>query len=65
MKTEKINVGGMTCGHCVNTIQNALKEKGVKVVVDLKNKLVEVNYDESKINTENIKKIISDNGYDV
>ena len=65
MKTEKLKVGGMTCSHCVNAIQNALKEKGVKGVVDLKNKTVEVNFDETKTNLVNIKKIISENGYEV
>lgn len=65
MKSEKIIVGGMTCGHCVNAIQNALKEKGIKGVVDLKNKTVEVNYDETKTNIIQIKKIISENGYEV
>lgn len=65
MKTEKIIVGGMTCGHCVNAIQTALKEKGITGVVDLKSKSVVVNFDESKTNIELIKKIISENGYDV
>jgi copper chaperone len=63
MKSEKFKVDGMTCNHCVNAIQNALKEIGVKGVVDLKNKTVEVNYDESKTNIVNIKKIIVENGY--
>ena len=63
MKSEKFKVDGMTCNHCVNAIQNALKEIGVKGVVDLKNKTVEVNYDESKTNIINIKKIIVENGY--
>ena len=44
MKSEKFKVDGMTCNHCVNAIQNALKEIGVKGVVDLKNKTVEVNF---------------------
>ena len=65
MKAEMIKVGGMTCGHCVSAIQNALKEKGIKGVVDLQNKTVEVNYDETKTNIINIKKIISENGYEV
>lgn len=65
MKTEKLKVEGMTCGHCVNSIQNALKKKGIKGVVDLKNKTVEVNYDETKTNLIIIKKIISENGYEV
>ena len=34
MKTEQIKVDGMSCGHCVETIENSVgKMEGVKQVI--------------------------------
>lgn len=65
MKNEILKVGGMTCNHCVNTIQKALSLIGVKSKVDLKKQTVEVEYDDKKYKIDDLKKIISENGYDV
>ncbi|ETT40454.1 CopZ [Paenibacillus sp. FSL R5-808] len=65
MKNMTLEVEGMSCQHCVNTIEGALKEIGVKGKVDLKNNTVDVSFDESHIKIEQIKETIEEQGYDV
>lgn len=60
-------VDGMSCEHCVKSIENALgKIDGVyDVEVSLEYKTVDVEFDETKTNFEEIKEAIEDQGYDV
>ena len=64
---EIVNVNGMSCNHCVNTIETALKElNGVQSIkVDLKGKKVTVSFDERVGSLETIKGTIEEAGYDV
>lgn len=64
---EKIimNVEGMSCGHCVNSIEKALQNIGATGKVDLSAKKVEVQFDESKLSLKAIKEAIEEQGYDV
>lgn len=66
-KTIHINVGGMACSSCQETITDALKStKGVKKVsVSYVNGTADVEFDESKITEKAIKKVITDTGYKV
>ena len=61
-----INIEGMSCGHCVKHVEEALKEvTGVsKVTVDIKSKnaIVELTDDVSELELKNA---IEDAGYDV
>lgn len=63
---KKIIVEGMSCGHCVNHVKNALEElSGVtSVTVDLESKtaVVEASGD---LSDETIKAAIEDAGYEV
>ncbi|MFF2483721.1 copper ion binding protein [Paenibacillus sp. NPDC058071] len=65
MKNITLQVEGMSCQHCVNSIEGALKEIGAKGKVDLKNNSVEVSFDENQISIELIKETIEDQGYEV
>lgn len=65
MKTITLKVQGMSCGHCVNSVEGAVKNIGAAAQVDLAGKSVTVNYDESKVSLESIKEAIEDQGYDV
>ncbi|MDD9272182.1 copper ion binding protein [Paenibacillus sp. GCM10023248] len=60
-----LKVEGMSCNHCVNTIEKAMKELGAQGKVDLAGKRVEVEYDESKLSEQAIKEAIEEQGYDV
>lgn len=65
MTNVTLKVEGMSCNHCVTSIEGALKEIGAKGKVDLANHQVSVEYDENNITLETIKEAIEDQGYTV
>ncbi|CAM4438448.1 copper ion binding protein [Paenibacillus tarimensis] len=65
MMTQTLSVQGMSCQHCVNSIENALKEIGAEGKVNLSSGTVEVAYDESKLSLDQIKETIEEQGYDI
>jgi len=65
MKTETLKVEGMSCGHCVNSVEGAVKKLGAAGKVDLDAHSVTVEYDEAQISLASIKEAIEDQGYDV
>ena len=65
MKQVTWNVEGMSCNHCVNSVEGALKNAGMSGKVDLASNTVTVDYDESKTTMEQIKETIEEQGYDV
>lgn len=65
MKNVTLNVQGMSCQHCVNSIEGALKEIGVSGKVNLKGESVDVSFDEQKVSLNQIKEAIEEQGYDV
>ncbi|GIM46222.1 copper chaperone CopZ [Collibacillus ludicampi] len=66
-KTVTLQVNGMSCNHCVNAIESALKEIGGvdSVRVDLDAGRVTVTYDETIVDLNNLKDAIEEEGYDV
>lgn len=64
---ETLKVIGMSCTHCVNSVEsNVGKIQGVSSVkVDLVNGEVAVKYDDSKTSLDEIKETIENQGYDV
>jgi copper chaperone len=65
MTQVTLQVNGMSCQHCVNSVEKALKEVGASANVDLKSNSVTVDYDESKISLDKVKEAIEEQGYDV
>ncbi len=67
MANQVIQVAGMSCGHCVSTIQNVVGGvAGVKsVVVNLEKGEVAVDFDETKIGIDRISAKIKEAGFDV
>lgn len=65
MKTVKLSISGMTCAACSGRIEKKLKKtEGVlQVAVNLPLHTGEVSFDENKIDTDKIIKIIEDLGY--
>ncbi len=62
---KKILVEGMSCGHCVNHVSEALKDIGAKdVEINLDDKLATAEISED-ITDDAIKLAIEDAGYDV
>ena len=64
-KQIELNIEGMSCNHCVMTVTNALSGKSgvkdVKVNLDKKEALLEVNDD---VNPDNLISAVKEAGYD-
>jgi len=65
MENQTLKVEGMSCGHCVASIEGAVKKLGASAKVDLASKAVSVNYDNSKVSLDAIKEAIEDQGYNI
>ncbi|MGG1636381.1 copper ion binding protein [Paenibacillus sp. FSL K6-3182] len=65
MKNVTLHVEGMSCNHCVNSIEGALNTIGAQGKVDLASESVQVEFDESKLTLETIKETIEEQGYEV
>ena len=67
MTHQEIQVAGMTCGHCVETVTKAINSiKGIsQVSVSLETKQVTVDFDESQTNVDVISSKITEAGFEV
>ncbi|OPH48285.1 copper resistance protein CopZ [Paenibacillus ferrarius] len=65
MQTVTLKVAGMSCGHCVNSVEGAVKKLGALGKVDLSGGSVTVDFDEAKVSVDAIKEAIEEQGYDV
>lgn len=65
MEKQTLKVEGMSCGHCVASVEGAVKKLGASAKVDLAGKQVSVDYDSSKVSLDAIKEAIEDQGYSV
>lgn len=65
MTTQTLEIGGMTCGHCLRMVQQALTSlDGVKLD-ELRIGKATVTIDESKISPDAVAEAVRDAGYDV
>ncbi|HZH58789.1 MAG TPA: copper chaperone CopZ [Metabacillus sp.] len=67
MQQVTLNVEGMSCGHCVKSIEGNVGElKGVEAVkVHLDTGKVDVSFDSNVVSLKEITDVIEDQGYDV
>lgn len=65
MQNVTLKVEGMSCGHCVKSVEGALKEIGAAGKVNLEAKTVQVEFDENKVSVDAIKEAIEEQGYDI
>lgn len=65
MTNQTLEVQGMSCNHCVISIEGALNGIGVKGKVHLASNTVDVSYDENLMTIDAVKEAIEDQGYDV
>ena len=64
MKIVNFEVDELECTSCANTIEHELSKKGLKDVnIDVVNKVVSINYDDSKFSEQEIEKIIKKAGF--
>lgn len=62
-----LKVNGMTCGHCKQSVHNALNDlEGVHgVEVDLSSGNVAVSYEDSEVSKDQLVNAVEEQGYDV
>ena len=67
MANQTLNVEGMTCDHCVQTIKEAVNNLvGIsRVDVDLENKQVAVEYDKALVKLDSITDKIAEIGFEI
>ena len=65
MKTTRLAVSGMSCGHCAETVKNALlSQTGVRnATVSLESGTAEVQYEEREVIPEQLIATVSQEGY--
>ena len=64
MINEKIKIDGMSCGHCVMAVRTELSRLPVKIK-DVSIGSAEIEYDEAKVTSDEIKKAINKAGYSI
>jgi copper chaperone len=62
MKTEKVKIDGMSCGHCVMAVRKELSRLPLKIK-DVSIGSAKVKYDEAKVTYDEIKSAIANAGY--
>ncbi|MDQ0859883.1 copper chaperone CopZ [Bacillus sp. V2I10] len=67
MEKMTLNVKGMSCGHCIHSIEGSVGElTGVtNVKVNLDSGTVSVEFNPNEVTLDKIKETIDDQGYDV
>lgn len=65
MNQVTLQVNGMSCMHCVNSIEGAMKALDADAKVNLADGTVTVAYDSGKLSLPSIKEAIEDQGYEV
>ncbi|MUG47251.1 copper chaperone CopZ [Paenibacillus woosongensis] len=67
MEQTTLHVKGMSCGHCINSIEgNVGKLNGVESVkVNLNEGTVAVSFDPKAVSLKEIKEVIDEQGYEV
>lgn len=65
MTTQTLEIGGMSCGHCLRMVQQALSGIEGVTLDDLRIGKATVTYDETKLGVDAIADAVRDAGYDV
>jgi copper chaperone len=65
MKTTRLKIDGMTCGHCVQAVEKALKNQtGVRnATVHLDSGAADVEYEEKEVAPEQLVAAVEEEGY--
>ena len=65
METIRLNIEGMSCGHCKAAVENALRgQQGVRsATVDLEGGSAQVEYDPSAVSVDQLTAAVAEAGY--
>jgi len=64
MTTKEFQIDGMSCNHCVMAIKKELSKLGLESF-DVQIGSASVNFDDSKVKTEQIEKAVEEAGYKI
>jgi copper chaperone len=64
VKTVELKVSGMSCGHCVHAVKEALAGVSGVTVKDVRVGSASVSYDEERVNVGDLVDAIADAGYE-
>lgn len=65
MTTQTLEIGGMTCGHCLRMVQQALNSLEGVTLNDLRIGKAVVTFDEATLSGEAVAEAVRDAGYEV
>lgn len=65
MTTQTIEIGGMTCGHCLRMVQQALNAVEGVTLNDLRIGKATVTFDEATLSADAVAEAVRDAGYEV
>ena len=65
MTKLEMNISGMTCGHCVRAVSQALGGLDGVQVEQVRVGSAVVNYDEAKLSRDRVTEVVEDAGYAV
>lgn len=65
MKEQTLKIGGMSCGHCVMSVRNALSSTEGMKVEDVRIGSAKVTFDETVVSPDAAAAAVRDAGYDV
>ena len=65
MTTQTLEIGGMTCGHCLRAVKDALSEMPGVTLDEVRIGKAVVTFDEAAVKPDAIAEAVRDAGYDV
>jgi len=65
MKTQSLTISGMSCGHCVMSVRNALESIDGVTVDEVRIGQATVQFDESAVQADVVAEAVRDAGYEV
>ncbi len=65
MKRVTLEIGGMSCGHCVRAVEQALRDMAGVEVEQVEVGAAVVSYDGAVVRPEDIDRVVTEEGYEV
>lgn len=65
MKRVTLEIGGMSCGHCVRAVEQALRDMAGVEVEQVEVGAAVVSYDGAVVRSEDIDRVVTEEGYEV
>ncbi len=65
MTTQTLEIGGMTCGHCLRSVKQALDGLAGVTLDEVRIGKAVVTFDETQVNADAIAEAVRDAGYEV